>query len=230
MAPILEITNRHRLRVIEDCAQAHGALYRGRRVGTWGDVACFSFYPTKNLGALGDGGFVATNDPDLAKRALLLREYGWAQRYVSHIRGWNSRLDEVQAAVLRVKLRYLDTDNSKRQELASFYDHALAESRLVLPRSLHDASHVYHLYVVRSSVRNLLHDFLRSRGVGSLIHYPVPVHLQPAYCRRLRGSDQLPETERAALEVLSLPIYPELTPAEADQVVSTIREYRETAA
>lgn len=230
LAPILEIAREYDLRVIEDCAQAHGAQYRGRRVGAWGDMACFSFYPTKNLGALGDGGLVVTNDADLAERARLLREYGWADRYVSSIRGWNSRLDEVQAAVLRVKLRHLDEDNAARQQIAHFYNEALAGKQLVLPQLRSEASHAYHLYVVRSVNREGLRDFLRSRGIGTLIHYPVPVHLQPAYHCRLRGSDQLPETERAAREVLSLPIYPELTQIELDQVVSAIEEFLERAA
>jgi dTDP-4-amino-4,6-dideoxygalactose transaminase len=232
LSPVIEIARRHGLRVIEDCAQAHGAIYQDRRVGAWGDMACFSFYPTKNLGALGDGGMVVTNDQQLAGRARLLREYGWAERNVSSIAGWNSRLDELQAAILRVKLRYLDADNAARQQWAFFYDQELAESQLVLPKFLPEAPHVYHLYVVRCADRDGLHDFLWSRGIGTLIHYPVPVHLQPAYRLRLRGSDQLPETERAAGQVLSLPIHPELTRAEADHVVRTVQEYlkRERAA
>lgn len=228
LSPVMEIARRRGLKVIEDCAQAHGALYQGRRVGAWGDMACFSFYPTKNLGAFGDGGMVVTNDQDLAGRARLLREYGWAERNVSSVAGWNSRLDELQAAILRVKLRYLDADNAARQQWAFFYDQALAESQLVLPKFLPEAPHVYHLYVVRCGDRDRLHDFLHARGIGTLIHYPVPVHLQPAYRCRLRGSDQLPETERAAGEVLSLPMYPELTRAEAAHVVATVREYLKT--
>lgn len=230
LAPILELARKHHLQVIEDCAQAHGAMYGGRKVGAWGDIACFSFYPTKNLGALGDGGMILTNDAGLAERARLLREYGWVERYVSHVRGWNSRLDEVQAAVLRVKLRYLDADNATRQKWASFYDEKLAECQLVLPKTLPEAAHVYHLYVVRCNDRDGLQNFLRGRGIGALVHYPVPVHLQPAYTGRLSGSDQLAETERAAREVLSLPIYPELTQAEADQVVATVRRFQEKAA
>lgn len=232
LSPIMEIARRRGLRVIEDCAQAHGAMYQGRRVGACGDMACFSFYPTKNLGALGDGGMVVTNDPELADRARLLREYGWAERNVSSVPGWNSRLDELQAAVLRIKLRHLDRDNGNRQELALFYDRALSEYQLMPPSVRAEATHVYHLYVVRCSDRDGLRDFLHSRRIGALIHYPVPVHLQPAYRCRLRGSDHLPETESAAREVLSLPMYPELTRAEADQVVTTVREYlkREKAA
>ena len=168
---------------------------------------------------------VVTNDPALAERARLLREYGWTERNVSQVSGWNSRLDEVQAAVLRVKLRYLEADNAARCQLAELYSQLLGEYQLVLPKIREESEHVFHLYVVRSIERAELHAFLRARGVGALIHYPVPVHLQPAYYGRLRGADDLPETERAAREVLSLPIYPELTESEAHQVVSAVRTY-----
>jgi len=225
LAPILEVAREHGLRVIEDCAQAHGAMYRGRRVGSWGDIACFSFYPTKNLGALGDGGMVVTNDPALAERARLLREYGWASRYVSRVAGWNSRLDELQAAALRVKLRYLDADNAARVRLAAVYRENLAGMLLVTPKCRADATHVFHLYVVRSRERDELQTFLQARGVGALVHYPVPVHLQPAYQGRLRGSDKLPETERAAREVLSLPMFPELGETEVETVIATIQAF-----
>ena len=225
LAPILDIAHRRGIRVIEDCAQAHGAMYRGRRVGSWGDMACFSFYPTKNLGALGDGGMVVTSDPALAERARLLREYGWVERYVSHLQGWNSRLDELQAAVLRVKLLYLDANNAARVRLAALYDEGLAGTGLVLPARRQDATHVYHLYVVRSSRRDQLQAFLKAKGVGTLVHYPVPIHLQPAYTGRLRSNDTLPESERAAREVLSLPIYPELSETEVQRVVETIRSF-----
>jgi dTDP-3-amino-3,4,6-trideoxy-alpha-D-glucose transaminase len=229
LTPIIEIARKHNLRVIEDCAQAHGATYRGRRVGAWGNIACFSFYPTKNLGALGDGGFVATNDPELASRARLLREYGWTERYVSQERGgWNSRLDEMQAAILRIKLRSLDSDNAARQKLALLYDDALADSPLEIPGLSSDSVHVYHLYVVRHPARDEFRDWLAAQGIGTLIHYPVPVHLQPAYKCRLRGSDQLPETERAAREVLSLPMYPELSLEELNQVIAAVQKNVET--
>lgn len=225
LTPILEIARRHGIRVIEDCAQAHGAMYGGRRVGAWGDIACFSFYPTKNLGALGDGGMVVTNDPALAERARLLREYGWAERYVSHIAGLNSRLDEVQAAVLRVKLRYLDADNAARAHLAQDYDRAFVDARLNKPKRRLNATHVYHLYVIRCPDRDVLQTHLKTQGVGALIHYPVPVHLQPAYKGRLRGSDILFETERAARDVLSLPMYPELEASECEKVINAVRAF-----
>jgi len=226
LTPILEIARRHGVRVIEDCAQAHGAMYGERRVGAWGDIACFSFYPTKNLGALGDGGMVVTNDAALAERARLLREYGWAERYVSHIPGLNSRLDEVQAAALRVKLRYLDTDNAARARRAQDYHQALRGTQLSAPKRRSDATHVYHLYVIRCSERDELQTWLKARGVGTLIHYPVPIHLQPAYRGRLRGGDNLPETERAAHQVLSLPMYPELSELELQMVAGTVQSFR----
>jgi len=225
LKPILEIARRHGLKVIEDCAQAHGAIYHGQHVGAWGDIACFSFYPTKNLGALGDGGMVVTNDPVLAERARLLREYGWAERYTSQISGWNSRLDEIQSAVLRVKLRYLDDDNEKRARLATAYSEGLAGARLVLPGLRSETTHVRHLYVVRSSKRDQLKVFLKEHGIGTLIHYPVPVHLQPAYKHLIRDGENLKETERAAGEVLSLPIYPELTESEVQSVSELIRSF-----
>jgi dTDP-4-amino-4,6-dideoxygalactose transaminase len=226
MSPILDIAKNHGLRVIEDCAQAHGAMYRGRRVGMWGDMACFSFYPTKNLGALGDGGMVVTSDPELAEKARLLREYGWAERYISKIPGWNTRLDELQAAILRVKLCFLDSDNEARAYLASKYNHALKGLGFVTPKRRQESTHVYHLYVISSAERDEIQAFLKARGVGALIHYPVPIHLQPAYRDKLRGSDNLLETEKAAREVLSLPIYPELPEKDLQMVVEMMRCYR----
>lgn len=226
LAPILDFARAHGLRVIEDCAQAHGAEYRGRKAGTYGDLACFSFYPTKNLGALGDGGLVATADSALAERVRLLQVYGWRERYVSEIPGLNSRLDELQAALLRVKLRYLDAENARRRALAARYTAGLAgipADALSLPQALDHGRHVYHLYVVRSPRRDDLMAWLRARDIGTAIHYPVPVHLQPAY-ERLGHRGSLPETERAAHEILSLPMYPELTDEEVDAVTAAIAE------
>jgi dTDP-4-amino-4,6-dideoxygalactose transaminase len=219
---VMDIAQRHGLRVIEDCAQAHGAVYRGRRVGAYGDLACFSFYPTKNLGALGDGGMLVTNNPELAAKARLLREYGWQDRYISKLSGWNTRLDEIQAAVLRVKLRTLAKQNDRRIKLAEFYTRELQGADLVLPKARQDTTHVYHLYVVRSRQRDLLLNFLRGHGVGALVHYPLPVHCQPVYQGRLCGCDHLAETERVSREVLSLPMYPELAESEAQKVVEAV--------
>ena len=223
--PIMEIAQRRNLLVIEDCAQAHGASYSNKRVGSWGDIACFSFYPTKNLGAIGDGGMVVTNNPKLAERARLLREYGWGERYVSHLPGWNSRLDELQAAVLRVKLRYLETDNRNRQVIAETYCERLKDVEIGLPKTRDGASHAFHLFVIRSAKRDALQAHLKENGIGTLVHYPVPVHQQPAYRGRLKGSDNLPETERATNEILSLPMYPELDGTEIEVVIRGIREF-----
>lgn len=221
LASIIEIAHRHNLRVIEDCAQAHGAIYQGKRVGSWGDMACFSFYPTKNLGALGDGGMLVTSDMKLAERARLLREYGWAERYVSHFPGWNTRLDEIQAAVLRVKLRYLDKDNARRIHLAEIYRRSLDNA----PSQRPGTKHVFHLYVIRCPQRSDLQRFLLSRGIGTLVHYPVPIHLQLAYRGRLPGAESLPETERAASEVLSLPMYPQLSDEQVAIVLDALHDY-----
>ncbi len=224
--PILRIARQAGIKVIEDCAQAHGAIYKAMRVGQWGDLACYSFYPTKNLGGLGDGGAVVTNDAALAENLRLLREYGWAERYVSRISGLNSRLDELQAAVLRVKLRTLDRNNEARRRLAARYDEMLSGCGLVLPTVAPHVAHVYHLYVVRSSRRNELQLHLKKAGIGALVHYPMPIHRQPAYWGRLPpGGATLLETERASGEVLSLPMYPELATADQDLVVRALRAF-----
>ena len=224
ISAIVAIAREAGIPVIEDCAQAHGAIYDGRRVGSWGDMACFSFYPTKNLGAMGDGGMIITSDPEREQRARLLREYGWASRYISDIRGWNSRLDEIQAAILRVKLKYLDAANALRMHVASRYDEGLSKAGLVPPRVRPNVEHVYHLYVIRAPERDRLRAFLTSREIGTLVHYPVPVHLQPAY-RGPRAIDALGETEHAAGEVLSLPMYPELSASAVDSVVASIEAF-----
>jgi dTDP-4-amino-4,6-dideoxygalactose transaminase len=222
---VMDVARRCGLRVIEDCAQAHGARYCDKPLGSWGDLGCFSFYPTKNLGAMGDGGAVVTSDRELAEKVRLLREYGWSDRYVSRIAGWNSRLDEIHAALLRVKLRYLDAGNAARSRFASLYCEGLAGTPVAAPRRRPNATHVYHQYVVRSPERDALQAFLKTQGVGALVHYPAPIHLQPAYEGRLRGRDDLQQTERAAREVLSLPIYPELSEPEQDHVIQSIKAY-----
>lgn len=229
MAPILEIARQHHLRVIEDCAQAHGATYQGKRTGCWGDLAAFSFYPTKNLGAFGDGGAVVTDNPALAERLRLLREYGWAERYVSAIKGLNSRLDALQAAILRLKLRHLEAWNNRRRTLAQRYTALLQNSGLQLPFDPPDGTHVYHLYVIRTPHREALRAFLSARGIGTLIHYPVPVHLQPAYADLGYGPGTLPETEAAAAQVLSLPLYPELYEDEVAAVCAAIADFQRHA-
>ncbi|MDB5049660.1 MAG: erythromycin biosynthesis sensory transduction protein eryC1 [Fibrobacteres bacterium] len=215
------------LKLIEDCAQCHGARLGERRLGSIGDIGCFSFYPTKNLGAIGDGGMAVTDDPELAGRLRLHREYGWSERYVSAVDGWNSRLDEIQAAVLRIKLKSLDRDNARRAHLAGIYTEGLQASGLVLPVTRPGATHVYHLYVIRTAHRDAMQKFLTGRGVNTLIHYPMPIHMQPAY--RAKASPQrLPQTETAALEVLSLPMYPELEEKSAREVIAAVKEFLAT--
>jgi dTDP-4-amino-4,6-dideoxygalactose transaminase len=224
---IMEIARRHDLYVIEDCAQSHGAAIQGRKTGGWGHLAAFSFYPTKNLGALGDGGAVTTDDPQLAQQVRLLREYGWRQRYISDFAGMNSRLDEIQAAVLRVKLQYLDKENAQRRHLAEIYNDLLSATPLILPQISRDVDSAYHQYVVKSENRDRLRDFLKANSVGTLIHYPVPVHRQPAYQDRVGiGSGGLPETEKVCQEILSLPMYPQMTNTQAQQVAELIAGWR----
>jgi dTDP-4-amino-4,6-dideoxygalactose transaminase len=224
IGPILEIARRHGAKVIEDCAQAQGATLDGRPLGGFGDIACFSFYPTKNLGAFGDGGAVATGDADLAQRLRALREYGWQERYVSAITGMNSRLDELQAAILRVRLPHLGAENARRGEIAAAYDRGLAGLPLDLPYRRPGGRHVWHQYVIRSHDRDALQQALKARGIGTNIHYPVPVHLQPAYAGRLKtGPSGLAVSERAAREVLSLPIYPQLGDDAVNAVIAAVR-------
>jgi dTDP-4-amino-4,6-dideoxygalactose transaminase len=227
---LLDIARRHNLRLIEDCAQAHGARTNGKPVGTWGDAGAFSFYPTKNLGALGDGGAVATGNAALAGRIARLREYGWERRNISVEPGLNSRLDEIQAAIVRVKLRYLEAENATRRKLAATYVEGLVGAGLVTPGPREGSHHVYHQFVVRSPRRDELRAFLQERGLGTLVHYPVPVHLQPAYQGRVRlGPGGLPHTERACAEVLSLPIHPQLSLDEVREVSGAISEWARRA-
>jgi dTDP-4-amino-4,6-dideoxygalactose transaminase len=221
---IVPLARRHGARVVEDCAQSHGALVGARRTGSVGDVGAFSFYPTKNLGALGDGGMVVTDDEGLAERVRSLREYGWRERYVSDSPGMNSRLDELQAAILRVKLGALDADNGRRAAIAAAYDAGLAGLGLRLPARRPGANHVFHQYVVRSGERDRLRADLAQRGVATNIHYPVPIHRQPAYRDRLaQGPGGLGESERAAREVLSLPLHPQLRDEAVALVIAGLR-------
>jgi dTDP-4-amino-4,6-dideoxygalactose transaminase len=225
LAAIQALARQHGARILEDCAQSHGARLGAKRLGSFGDIAAFSFYPTKNLGALGDGGMVLTDDAALAARVRELREYGWRERYVSAIAGMNSRLDAIQAAILGAKLGALDADNGRRQDVAALYDAGLAGAGLVLPTRRGDASHVFHQYVVRTPKRDGLRAALAQRGIGTGIHYPVPVHAQPAYQGRIAiGPGGLGASERAAAEVLSLPIYPQLGEEAARCVVAAVRE------
>jgi dTDP-4-amino-4,6-dideoxygalactose transaminase len=226
LSALVEISRAYGLRLIEDCAQSHGALYQGKPAGSFGDIGCFSFYPTKNLGALGDGGMVVTNDPALAEMLRDLREYGWRERYISARRGINSRLDPLQAAILGVKLKMLEASNVRRQTIADRYDAGLADLPLTLPRRRSGSTHVFHQYVIRLTERDALRDRLRAAGIGSGIHYPVPVHLQPAYHGCLAcGPSGLGVTARAARQILSLPMYPQLADEAVDRVITEIRSF-----
>jgi dTDP-4-amino-4,6-dideoxygalactose transaminase len=226
LCALAEIARSFGLRLIEDCAQSHGAVFRGRTVGSFGDVACFSFYPTKNLGALGDGGMVVTNDPALAVALREIREYGWRERYVSARSGINSRLDPIQAAILGVKLGSLPAGNARRQAIAARYDADLNGQPLALPARRAQATHVFHQYVIRLAERDALRERLQAAGIGSGIHYPVPVHQQPAYSGRLAcGPSGLGVTERAAPQILSLPIYPQLSDEAVARVIGEIRSF-----
>lgn len=225
MAPLLEVCQEAGIPFIEDAAQAHGAEYQGRRCGSVGKIACFSFYPAKNLGALGDGGIVTTDDPDLAESVRSLRQYGTTTDRYRHERvGWNSRLDALQAAVLRRKLRFLDEWNNARRSLAGCYGRGLgAVEGIVVPMEAPGRRHVFHLYCIRTPLRESIRTSLDSAGIETGIHYPIPVHRQPAYARVRFRAGRLPETERAANEVLSLPMYPELGEQSVEYVCEAVR-------
>ena len=225
MERILTLARAYGLKVIEDCAQAHGAAINGKKVGSFGDIACFSFYPTKNLGAYGDAGAVVTQHKEVADLVRKLRNYGEAQRYTHTMRGYNSRLDELQAAILRVKLGYLEAWNEARRERASWYREGLADAPVALPEEARWARPVYHLFVVRSPERDALQQHLRECGVGTLIHYPVPIHLQPAYEDLGYGKGTFPVAEKACSEVLSLPMYPELSREMVNRVCDAVRSF-----
>ena len=226
LSALCDLARANGLRLIEDCAQSHGAFYRGRPTGSFGDVGCFSFYPTKNLGALGDGGMAVARKPALAAALREMREYGWRERYVSACVGINSRLDSIQAAILGVKLRSLAADNARRRTIADRYDSGLAKLPLTLPKRRTDATHVFHQYVIRLAERDALRGWLHSAGIGTGIHYPVPVHLQPAYRRRLAtGPSGLGVTERAARQILSLPMYPQLSEEMIDRIITQIQGF-----
>ena len=233
MEAILGFAEANGLKVIEDCAQAHGAEYlfkgeeRWAKAGSMGHAAAFSFYPTKNLGALGDGGCVVTNDHDIAERVRLLRQYGWRDRYISDIAGWNSRLDELQAAVLRVKLAHLDEHNSLRRDIARVYGDTLSASVASIPHCPRGREHVYHQYVIRCAEREKVRGVLASKGIGTAVHYPVPVHQQPAY-EDVELGREFPVTERVCQEILSLPMFPYLDQAQvhavSEAIVGVLRE------
>jgi dTDP-4-amino-4,6-dideoxygalactose transaminase len=224
LAPILAVARRHGIRVLEDGAQAHGAKYQNKRIGFHGDAVAWSFYPGKNLGALGDAGAVTTNDPDLADRIRVLGNYGSRVKYHNEVQGFNSRLDELQAALLRVKLRGLDEGNRHRTHIAKYYLDGLSGLDLVLPTVPAFADPVWHLFVIRHRQRDALAKFLMDKGIGTMIHYPVPPHLQPAYAGMNLKSGALPIAETIHREVLSLPLGPTQTPEDTLYVIDTIKE------
>jgi dTDP-4-amino-4,6-dideoxygalactose transaminase len=211
--------------LIEDVSQAHGGKWKGKRLGSVGHIGCFSCYPTKNLGAIGDAGLVTTNDVKLGNKVRMLREYGWQQRYVSDMAGRNSRIDELQAAILRIKLTHLDSDNSKRRRLAAQYSKLLNGLVMHLPASRQSSEQVFHLYVIRTSNRQKLIQYLKKHEIQAGIHYPMPVHLQPAYKDRVRTAANMSVTELLADEVLSLPMYPELLSSEVSRVIEVVNSY-----
>ena len=222
LEPIMAIAQKHNLVVIEDAAQAHGAAYRGRRAGSWGHAAAFSFYPGKNLGAYGDGGLITTNDAAVAEKIRYLRNYGQKVKYEHVIAGTNSRLDTMQAAILRVKLRHLDRWNSARNEHAAAYSAAFSDGPFVLPKVAPNRTHIFHLYVIQTDNRAAIQQSLNQRGIATGIHYPIPIHLQEA-CKDLgyRRGD-FPLTEQAAGRILSLPMFPELTAQQCQFVADAL--------
>jgi dTDP-4-amino-4,6-dideoxygalactose transaminase len=223
---VLEIARRRGLKVIEDACQAHGARYKGRRAGTIGDVGCFSFYPGKNLGAYGDGGAVVTADGELAEKMTRLRNYGQQKKYYHSEKGLNARLDTMQAAVLGVKLKYLDEWNRRRAAHAARYKELLkVVEQVALPETLPDRDHIFHLFVIRVQERDRLQQYLAEKGVSALIHYPIPIHLQEAYTELGYTERAFPATERAAREILSLPMYSELRPEQIERVSSAVTDF-----
>jgi len=226
--PILDIASDHNLSVLEDTCQAHGARYGGDRVGGFGDLSCFSFYPSKNLGAFGDAGLVATDDPDLAERVRTLREYGQVAKHEHRLIGYNSRMDTIQGAILDAKLPELDVWNDERRAAARRYNKALSDEPVVTPSESDDVDHVFHLYVVRTSdvnERNALQSHMSDWGISTGIHYPVPVHKQPSYQALNLGSITLPVTEEITNCILSLPMFPEISDEQINAVVRAVHSF-----
>jgi dTDP-4-amino-4,6-dideoxygalactose transaminase len=230
MDPILAVARKHGLVVIEDAAQAHGAEYKRRRCGSMGDMGCFSFYPGKNLGAAGEGGMVVTGNPELARTIRMLRDWGAEKKYHHVVKGYNFRMESIQGAILRVKLRHLEKWTEARRAAAARYDQSLAGSGVGLPRQMDYARHVYHIYAVRTADRQALQDALSTQGVQTGIHYPFPVHLLPAFADLGYNAGQFPHAERAAMEVLSLPMFPELTAEQSASVSAAVHAFGQSPA
>ncbi len=225
MDPILDVAHRHDLLVIEDAAQAHGAEYRGRRAGSGGDLACFSFYPSKNLGCYGDGGMIVGSDPELLARVRKLRDHGRISKYEHDELGWGYRLDALQAAILGVKLRHLDDWNEARRAHAVRYNELFADAEVIRPTVLDHVKHTYHCYVIRTPRRDELVEHLKAEGIGVVIHYPLPLHLQPAYKDLGHQLGDFPVSEACAEEIVSLPMYPDLTDEQQQRVADVVKAF-----
>ena len=223
MQKVWELAQKYNLAIIEDCAQAHGAIYQGKRVGTLGDVAGFSFFPGKNLGALGDGGAVITKHKDVAERVKALGNYGSHKKYVNLYKGLNSRLDELQAAFLEIKLKHLDSDNESRRAVAKFYRENITNNKIILPECVSEEGHAWHLFVLRCEERDRFQAYLKDNGIETIIHYPIPPHKQEAYKEYNHLS--LPITEKIHREVLSLPISPVMSKEQAEEVVRVVNRF-----
>jgi len=225
MDPIIEIAQKYNLYIVEDCAQAHGAVYKGRKAGAIAPIACFSFFPSKNFGAYGDGGMIVTNDEELSQKAKMLRDYGQAKKYHHELQGQNSRLDSIQAAVLLAKLPHLDTWNDNRRKSAQLYNELLSDVEVTTPVEGEGYRHIYHLYVIRTKKRDEMLEYLKTKDVFCGIHYPIPIHLQNAYKDLPYKKGDFPITEEYADEILSLPMYPELTEEQIHYVVDRTEEF-----
>lgn len=225
MDAILEIAREFDMKVIEDACQSHGAEYNGIKVGSFGDYAAFSFYPSKNLGAYGDGGCILTKDPAEAQRLRMLRNYGQKKRYFHQIKGFNSRLDEIQASILLIKLKRLDQWNQQRENIAYYYNNLLRNTQITTPIEANNSRHVYHLYVIRNNRRDELQQFLKDKGIETLIHYPIPIHLQQAYLDLGYSKGSFPIAEETASEILSLPLYPGIKQEELQAVCEAIEAF-----
>ena len=222
---ILAIAKKHNLKIVEDCAQAHGALYKNRKIGSFGDMGCFSFYPTKGLGAFGDGGFIATNNEDFYNKIVMLRDYGRKGRYEHIIKGYNSRLDTVQAVVLDAKLKHFDKWNRMRNEAALYYGKSLGEiDGVVAPTIKGDRTHTFQTFAIRTKNRDVVCEKMQEKGIGVLIHYPIPIHLQKAYQELEYKKGDLPTSEKISDEILSLPMFPHIKKEQIDLVCATLKE------
>ena len=226
MKPIMEIANKHNLRVVEDCAQSHGACFEGKMTGTFGDIGCFSFYPSKNLGAFGDAGAIVTNDEKLADECRIFRNYGSEKRYYNKVVGANSRLDEMQAGLLRVRLRHLDELADEKQRICKKYLAELNNPCIKLPQICDGATHIWHQFVIRTDRRDELMEYLNEKDIGTIIHYPIPPHLSEAYAYLGKKAGDYPITERYANTVLSIPLYNGMTDEEQDIVIKAINEFK----